>query len=133
MRRLPLTLAFVAVVIYGVHSTHMFKVLAAPGSEPGMLLITNQGSGTLAVLDEPSLGVKRVIPIGERPWGVAVSVDRKSACVAFTAGLAVVDLDNGAVERRVLLDARGWAWRCPATAPSAMWRSAALVVTDSLR
>lgn len=73
----------------------------------GTLYVTNQGSGSLAVLDESSLTVRKVIAVGERAWGIAVTPDGKRACVSYAAGLAIVNLEAGSVEQRVALDGEG--------------------------
>lgn len=84
-----------------------FVLLAGQGAAGGTLHVTNQGSGNLAVLDEASLTVRKVIPVGERPWGVAVTADGRAACVAHAAGLAFVDVDAGTVARQVDLGGEG--------------------------
>ena len=81
--------------------------LAPNGVEGRTLYVTNRGSGNLAILDEASLAVRKVIPVGERAWGVAVTPDEKKACVSYAAGLAIVNLEAGAVERRVALGGQG--------------------------
>lgn len=88
-------------------SASALAVLLAPAAEGGTLVVTNRGSGDLAILDEASLAVRKRIPIGERPWGVAVAPDGKTACVACAAGLAVVDLETGTVALRVELGGQG--------------------------
>lgn len=81
--------------------------LLATGAEAGTLYVTNRGSGELAILDESSLTVRALIPVGERAWGVAVSPDGKTACVSHAGGLAVVNPEARAVERRVALGGQG--------------------------
>ena len=76
-------------------------------TEAGTLYVTNRGSGDLSVLDEASLAVRRVIPVGERAWGVAVAPDGKTACVSYAAGLALLNLDSGTVQQRVALGGQG--------------------------
>lgn len=73
----------------------------------GTLYVTNRGSGDLATLDEASLTVRKVIPVGERAWGVAVASDGKTACVSYGAGLAILNLEARAVEQRVSLGGQG--------------------------
>ncbi len=85
----------------------LFLVAAASTAAAGTLYVTNQGSGELAVLDETSLAVRKLIPVGERPWGVAVTPDGKAACVGYAAGLAVVNLETGVVAARVDLGGQG--------------------------
>lgn len=82
-------------------------VTLAPGVTAGTLFITNRGSGDLAILDDSTLTVQKVIPVGERVWGVAVTSDRTAACVSYSAGLAVVNLKAGAVEQHVPLGGQG--------------------------
>lgn len=81
--------------------------LSAPGATAGTLYVTNRGSGDLAILDESTLAVRKVIPIGERAWGVAVAPDGKTAYVSYAAGLAIVNLEAGAVAQRVALGGQG--------------------------
>ncbi len=95
--RLSLTLAMAGLLV----------ALTTFSAAAGTLYITNRGSGELAILDESSLTVRRLIGVGARPWGVAVTPDETSACVAYAAGLAVVDVEGGAVERRVDLGGQG--------------------------
>lgn len=87
-------------------STTLFA-LAPKGVEGGTLYVTNRGSGDLAILDEASLALRKLIPVGERAWGVAVAPDGKIACVSHAGGLAIVNLHAGAVERRVALGGQG--------------------------
>ena len=82
-------------------------VLAAQGADAGLLYVTNRGSGDLAILDEASLTVRKVIQVGERAWGVAVAPDGKTACVSYAAGLAVVNLEAGIVTERAALGGQG--------------------------
>jgi YVTN family beta-propeller protein len=84
-----------------------FLTCLLPAVEAGTLYVTNSGSGTLAVLDESSLAVRATIPVGERPWGVAVAADGKRACVSYAQGLAIVNLQAGAVAQRVALGGQG--------------------------
>jgi len=84
-----------------------FLTCLLPAVEAGTLYVTNRGSGTLAILDESSLVVRATIPIGERPWGVAVTADGKRACVSYAQGLAIVNLEVGAVALRVALGGQG--------------------------
>ena len=77
------------------------------GVEGGTLYVTNQGSGELAVLDESALTLRKLIRVGEKVWGVALAPDGRTACVSDAAGLAIVRLDTGAVERRVALGGQG--------------------------
>lgn len=81
--------------------------LAPVGLAAGSLYVTNRGSGDLAILDEGSLAVRKVIPVGREPWGVAVTPDGRTACVAYAAGLAIVDLDAGAVPHHLALGGQG--------------------------
>lgn len=81
--------------------------LGAHSAEGGTLYVTNRGSGDLAILDEGSLTVRKVIPVGERAWGVAVASEGKTACVSYGAGLAILNLEAGAVEQRVPLGGQG--------------------------
>jgi YVTN family beta-propeller protein len=81
--------------------------LAPKGIEGGTLYVTNRGSGDLAILDEASLAIRKLIPVGERAWGVAVAPDGKTACVSHAGGLSIVNLHAGAVERRVTLGGQG--------------------------
>ncbi|MBI4588391.1 MAG: PD40 domain-containing protein [Candidatus Rokubacteria bacterium] len=81
--------------------------LSTPGAKAQALLVTNRGSGSLALLDEAALTVRKVIAVGERAWGVAVAPDGKAACVSYAAGLAILNLDTGAVEQRMALGGQG--------------------------
>jgi YVTN family beta-propeller protein len=81
--------------------------LVAPDAGAGTLYVTNRGSGDLAILDTASLTVRKVIPVGEGAWGVAVAPERKTACVSYAAGLAIVNLEAGAVHQRVVLGGQG--------------------------
>lgn len=81
--------------------------LAAHEAAGGTLYVTNRGSGELAILDEHSLTLRKVIPVGQRAWGVAVAPDGKTACVSYAGGLAIVDLEAGAVGQRVALGGHG--------------------------
>lgn len=81
--------------------------LSAPRATAGTLYVTNRGSGDLAILDESTLAVRKVIPIGERAWGFAVAPDGKTAHVSYAAGLAIVNLEAGAVAQRVALGGQG--------------------------
>jgi len=80
---------------------------ASPQAGAGTLYVTNQGSGSLALLDESSLAVRKVIPVGDRPWGVAVAPDGKSACASFAGGLVIVNLETGLVEHQAALGGPG--------------------------
>lgn len=80
--------------------------LALP-AEAGTLYVTNRGSGELAILDDTSLAVRTVIPIGPEPWGVAVGREQRVACVGYAGGVAVVDLIARTVERWIGLGGRG--------------------------
>ncbi len=97
MRRSLLILAMASALV----------ALAPNGVEGGTLYVTNRGSGDLAILDEASLAVRKLIPVGERAWGVAVTPDEKTACVSYAAGFAFVDLATGAVAKRVALGGQG--------------------------
>jgi len=81
--------------------------LATPSVHAGTLYLTHRGSGDLAVLDESSLTVRKVIAVGQQAWGVAVARDEKTACVSYAAGLAIVNLERGAVAQRVALGGQG--------------------------
>ncbi|MFQ5521369.1 MAG: YncE family protein [Candidatus Methylomirabilia bacterium] len=81
--------------------------LAGQRVTAGTLYVTNRGSGTLAILDDSTLRVREVIPVGERVWGVAVAPDRTAACVSYSAGVAVVNLKTGSVEHHVALGGQG--------------------------
>lgn len=87
--------------------TGILVTLSAPVVNAGMLYVTNRGSGELAILDESSLAVRKIIPVGDRAWGVAVEPNRKAACVSYAAGLAIVNLEAGVVEQHLELGGQG--------------------------
>ncbi|MBI3455390.1 MAG: YncE family protein [Candidatus Rokubacteria bacterium] len=95
--RLLLILAIAGALLMGL----------AASAGAGTLYVTNRGSGNLAILDEASLAVRTVIPVGETPWGIAVTPDGRGACVAYGAGLAIVDLRAATVQQRVPLGGQG--------------------------
>lgn len=79
------------------------------GNGEGKLVMTNMGSGDLSVLDEASLEVERVVPVGGQAWGVAVAPQGDAAFVSYAEGLAFVDLAEEVVNRRVRLGGQGMA------------------------
>ena len=48
------------------------------------VLVTNERSGTLSVIDGPTRRVVATVPLGKRPRGIKVSPDRKLAYVALS-------------------------------------------------
>jgi len=82
-------------------------LLAALPAPAQTLYLTHRGSGELAIMDASSLEVEALIPVGSSAWGVALTPDGRWACVSTDAGLAVVDLADTRVARRVALDGEG--------------------------
>ncbi|MBF0277088.1 MAG: YncE family protein [SAR324 cluster bacterium] len=88
-------------------SASIFFLFAANFLKAGTLFITNQGSGDLTVFDDAAFKVQSLIPIGPQPWGGAVTPDRKTGCVSYRGGLAILDFTKREVVRHVMLEGQG--------------------------
>ena len=71
------------------------------------LYVTNRDSGNLSILREYSQKIDQLIPIGEQPWGVAVTPDSRFGCVSYVGGVALLDLRAKRVERHVAFEGQG--------------------------
>lgn len=71
------------------------------------LYVTNRDSGNLSILREYSQKIDKLIPIGEQPWGVAVTPDSRSGCVSYVGGVAILDLRLKRVERHATFNGQG--------------------------
>lgn len=71
------------------------------------LYVTNRDSGNLSILREYSQNIDQLIPIGEQPWGVAVTPDSRVGCVSYVGGVAFLDLRAKRVERHVTFEGQG--------------------------
>ena len=60
--------------------------------------MTNQGHGTVSVIDTLTNAVVDTITVGESPWGIAITPDGKRAYVANQSGtISVIDTSTNTV------------------------------------
>jgi YVTN family beta-propeller protein len=72
--------------------------------------VVGGATGALYVIDAASNGVLATIPVGKRPWGVAVSADGRFVYTAngMSNDMAVVDVAANKVVGRVGVGQRPW-------------------------
>ncbi len=62
--------------------------------------ITNSGNGTVSVIDTATNDITATVKVGNHPWGVAVSSDRKKVYVTnvYSNGVSVIDTATNTVK-----------------------------------
>ena len=109
MKRLQtlLILAALAVSIVGFSSPANAQTRSAGlmnfSSDGQYVACSNRDSGTVTILSWPQLKVQHEIPVGSHPEGVAWigSTHQLACCVYGDDSIAIVDADNGTIDRRI--------------------------------
>jgi YVTN family beta-propeller protein len=83
------------------------SALGAAGSSTAVF-VTNSGSNTLSVIDAATDAVVATIPVGQKPWAVAVSTDGSTAYVSDSGSsdVSVVDMRTRRVRATVVVGQR---------------------------
>jgi YVTN family beta-propeller protein len=106
--------AMLAAVAGGLLIVAPALLLASPGAAAAApaagtaVYVTNSGANTLSVIDADSDKVTATIPVGAKPWGVAVSSDGATAYVSNSGAdsVSVVDMRTRKVRATVVVGVR---------------------------
>jgi YVTN family beta-propeller protein len=72
--------------------------------------ISNGRGGTVSVIDASSNAVTNTIPVGQRPWGIALTPDGRKLYTANgpSNDVSVVDTEKLVVVKRIQLGKNPW-------------------------
>jgi YVTN family beta-propeller protein len=61
------------------------------------VFVSNGGDSTVSVIDAASLAITATIPVGQRPWNMALTPDGKKLYVACgrSGSVSVIDVERG--------------------------------------
>ncbi len=76
---------------------------AAPSSPAATLFVTSERDNTVTVLDSTTLAIEKVIPVGTRPRGIAITPDYREVfvCIGDDDRMDVIDTKTRAVSRSI--------------------------------
>ena len=68
------------------------------------IVVANQGSGTISIIDTQNTTSKAEYLIGPRPYGVVADSDRAYVTESVNGQVVTIDLESGTVEKRIPVD-----------------------------
>ena len=87
-------------------SAVLLAILLAPASAPASaatLFVTSERDNTVTVLDSKTMTIEKVIPVGTRPRGIAITPDHREifVCIGDDDRLDVIDTKTRTVLRSI--------------------------------